>query len=505
MSGTAKWLALIVAGSVALALFRVSLVPILQCPDEDSHFDYAVSIYSNGGLLRASQPPRSGWNTHFQALAYDWERISHLWTLHLSAATNRYPIQLMESNKVAPDYGSLGFFARIDQTAPTAPVDPKGLTTKDNPWLVGGYPFGYYALLAVVTFLVQSFSAGGLVETFFALRTVSVILLAGSIPLFYLLSREMRIGERWAVGATAVFAFHPLTTYVSACIQPDNLSLFLSLLAWYFGARSLRTTGPMILIALALSLGALAVTKIHFFICVAAPVLAMLLVRRRVSIAAAALIMVPAAVLYGVERWVSWGKFYVLGSHVPRSDNFLFDGLAAVKDYWFGGGAFLSYWSTTYAWRHMPLAIEAALYVGTAIAFFAVITFLVRSAIRLTRVARSRPRLALTLALQNAPVVGYVLFTLVMIGLYAYTANGFYAQGRHFYPFMPIGLLLAIFYAPRLAGMHYRLAISRTLTALLLVFCLFSAFHLTWYTSLRYYPFQPGKLPEPFNTIRGFM
>src|SRR3979411_653578 len=60
MSGTAKWLALIMAGSIALALFRVSLVPILQCPDEDSHFDYAVSIYSNGGLLRAGQPPRSG-------------------------------------------------------------------------------------------------------------------------------------------------------------------------------------------------------------------------------------------------------------------------------------------------------------------------------------------------------------------------------------------------------------------------------------------------------------
>jgi hypothetical protein len=502
---TAKWLALIVAGAVALALFRVALVPILQCPDEDSHFDYAVSIYSNGGLLQASQPPRSGWNTHFQAVSYDWERISHLWTLHLSAATNRYPIQLMESNKVAPDYGSLGFFAQIDQTAPTAPVDPKGLTPKDNPWLVGGYPFGYYALLAVVTFLVHSFSAGGLVETFFALRTVSVLLLAGSIPVFYLLCREMRIGERWAVGATAVFAFHPLTTSISACIQPDNLSLFLSLLAWYFGARSLRTTTPVILIALALSLAALAATKIHFFICVAAPVLLTLLVHRRVSILGGALMMIPTAFICGIERWVSWGKFQVLGAHVPRSDNFLFGALAAVRDYWFGGGAFLSYWSTTYAWRHMPLEIEAALYVGTAITFFAVVTFLARSAIRLTRVARSRPRVALALAVQNAPVVGYILFTLIMIGLYAYTANGFYAQGRHFYPFAPIGFLLATFYAPRLVGMHYRPAIARSVTALLLLFCLFSAFHLSWNTWLRYYPIQPGKLPEPFNTIRGFM
>jgi hypothetical protein len=119
----------------------------------------------------------------------------------------------------------------------------------------------------------------------------------------------------------------------------------------------------------------------------------------------------------------------------------------------------------------------------------------VRSAIRLTRVARSRPRLALTLTLQNAPVVGYVLFTLLMIGLYAYTSNGFYAQGRHFYPFVPIGILLVIFYAPQLAGTHYRPAISRTLTALLLMFCLFSAFHLTWYTSLRYYP--PGYVVWP--------
>src|SRR4051812_31942951 len=94
-------LILIIATSVILSYYRVFATPILLCPDEDSHLDYAFSIYSAGHLLNVRNPPSSGWNVHHRPRQWKWERISHLYTLHLTDAGRMLPL-LADAEKV-PD------------------------------------------------------------------------------------------------------------------------------------------------------------------------------------------------------------------------------------------------------------------------------------------------------------------------------------------------------------------------------------------------------------------
>src|SRR5205814_4174588 len=75
-------LTVIVVSSALLSLFWVFKVPILQNPDENSHIDYAFSIYSAGRLLNVRRAP-SGWNVHARPGTHKgaaWERISHQYT-----------------------------------------------------------------------------------------------------------------------------------------------------------------------------------------------------------------------------------------------------------------------------------------------------------------------------------------------------------------------------------------------------------------------------------------
>ena len=481
-------LALVIAASTSMSVHRVYAVPILQCPDEDSHIDYAFGIYSAGALLTGATPPSSGWHTKYQAVHYDWERISHLYTLHLSSFVNMHAIRVAESNKVSPDYGSAAYFARLDKTAPKTPIPTTGLTPKDNPWLTTGYPFAYYGLLAIVI-KVASFTTDSLSNIFFVARFFSVGLLVGSLLLFYRVLRELRLPPEAAVAVTAIFALHPLTYYVSACVQPDNLSLFLVLFSWYFGLISARKPSPFILAGLAGILGALLVTKYQFFLFTFFPIMAMLAARRRLTLVSTAGMLLPSVVLFGIHLWVTWGAFQVLGDHVKVNPNFLEGVFGAVKSFWFGGGAFISYWSTTYGWKSLPLLVQIALLIGTPICLMATILYLYKTWVRIIKVARFRPWLAARVLTANPLVSGYVLFVGFMITLYAYTNNGFYAQGRHFFPFIPAGLLLVTMYVPRLLpGQKWRKVTSRVLVASLLVYCAIASVHSIVTLKARYYP-----------------
>lgn len=481
-------LAAIIVASASMSVYRVYTVPILQCPDEDSHIDYAFSIYSAGTLLPAATPPSSGWNTKFQAVDYDWERISHLYTLHLSSFVNMHPIRVSEAKKVSPDYGSSAYFERLDQTAPKAPIQTTELTPKDNPWLITGHPFGYYALLALVI-KMATLATSSLTDLFFAARFFSVGLLIGSLLLFYRVLRELRLQPGAAVGVTATFALHPLTYNVAACVQPDNLSLFLVLLSSYLGLVATRKPGPYILAGLAAVLGVLLVTKYQFFVFTFLPVIAMLAVRRRLTLVSATMMLLPSTALFGIHLWVTWGALRVLGEHVKRSANWFDGALGAIENFWFGGGAFISYWSTTYGWASLPAPVRFVLLVGTPFCLIATVLYLLKTGARTIRVARFRPWLAARLVTANPLVSSYVLFVGFMIALYAHTDNGFYAQGRHFLPFIPAGLLLVTIYVPRLLPVQrWRERASGVLIAALMVYCSIGAVHSVVTLKARYYP-----------------
>src|SRR4051812_24274082 len=96
-------LVVIIAASALLAYYRVFAIPILLCPDEDTHIDYAFSLYSAGGLLNVRSPPSSGWNVQHRPRRQQWERVSHLYTLHLTDTVHMYQL-LADTEKVPIDY-----------------------------------------------------------------------------------------------------------------------------------------------------------------------------------------------------------------------------------------------------------------------------------------------------------------------------------------------------------------------------------------------------------------
>src|SRR3954468_13905904 len=86
--GWSTWiLGVIIISSFLLSPFWVFRVPILQSPDENSHIDYAFSIYSAGRLLSFHTPP-SEWNVQARLGVAPWERISHRYTLYLIDSTD---------------------------------------------------------------------------------------------------------------------------------------------------------------------------------------------------------------------------------------------------------------------------------------------------------------------------------------------------------------------------------------------------------------------------------
>jgi Predicted membrane protein (DUF2142) len=475
---------MLVAGS--LSIYRVYSVPILQCPDEDSHIDYAFSLYSAGRLLNARVPPTSGWNVKYVAESWDWERISHLYTLHLSRSLNMRAVRIAEVNKEPADYGSRDFYKTIDRTAPTSPVVTPGLTTQDNPWLMSGYPAGYYILSALEMKAVNFFT-DSLTIMFFSVRLMSVAMLMIDILLAYLILRKMH--ARFPLAITLIFAIFPMTTYVSSCVQPDNLALTLVLLTWYLGL-SFDGSGldRLRLPTLSLTMGVLLFTKLQFYPFAAAPIILQLVLKRLLSINQALFVFLPSLIVLAIQSWIMYGgplPGYNLATFPTEHSGFVHNLAAAIIEYYFGGYAYVSYWSTSFGWAGIHGPVKVVIQLATAIVLVLCLAYLVRSSLRLLRICRRKPRLAAISAL-NPLVTGHIWFVLFMIVLFAATDNGFYAQGRHFFPFILSGLYLAIEIAPRIFRQGQAIVSQVTISGLLL-FCVFAAFQSELAVTERYY------------------
>jgi hypothetical protein len=476
----------IIAASAAVSTYRVFALPILQCPDEDSHIDYAFSLYSAGSLLNVREAPASGWNIKHRAPFHRWERISHLYTLHLTDATRMYKVRLSEEEKVPEDYGTKAFYERIDRTAPRSPVRTEGLTPLDNPGMVSGYPFGYYALVAVEMWVARLFS-DSLVSMFFSARLLSVVLLIVSLAFSYAVLRQVH--SRNALGITAIVGLFPVTTYVSSCVQPDNLSLTLVVLSWYLGLSAYRDFDRKhVLILLSLVLGLLLVTKTHHYPFVAIPILALLIAKHRPPAWVIGAILLPSLGLFLVDLWVKSGA-PIVGDHMVFSlDDFVKKIAQAIGEYYGGGYAYASYWSTSYGWPSVPYPVKIVLQAATILALLTVLLGLGRTAVRLVVVAKRKARSVLPLVLDPL-VTGHLLFVLFMIFLFAITTNAFYAQGRHFFPFILSGFYVVIKFAPRVLGRRdLEERLSSPMIILLLILCVAAGWHALVALGPRYYP-----------------
>jgi hypothetical protein len=503
-----EWvLGLIILAACALASVWVLRVPLLQSPDESSHIDYVFSMYSAGRLLNVRRPP-STWNVHprFEGRkdregpeSTPYDLLSHQYTLYLIDATEFQRIRFHPEEKVRSDYGTIDYFRKLDDDAPHHAAQLPDSRPQDNPWMLTAYPFLYYAVVAVVLKALSVFGDGP-AWLFLCARFLSVVFLAGSLLLTYKVLRALHWRKDRALMLTAVVAFFPLTTFVSAAVQPDNLALLLVLLCWYLTLRSRSS------LLLGVALGALLVTKYHIFLVVACAVLATVITadwfrKRTVSSIAQRLVLLllPSVLFFLVQLWVVWGGARITGGNLHSTHSGLAAGIkSALYDYYRGGPAWVSWWGT-FGWGDASLEIWSpgfqakvwrVLSLLTLLILLLVFLRVVQVAARLLRLAkRARWRLALRLAFSNPLIVSHLIFSAFMVLLYALTDNSFFAQGRHWFPLTLSGFVIATQFAPRvLPQRKLQTAFSTFLLIALLVYCAVGGYFSLQTITRRYYP-----------------
>lgn len=507
-------LATIVLAACVLSVIWVFRVPLLQNPDETSHIDYVFSIYSAGRLLNVRQPP-SEWNVHprFEGRkdregpeSTPYDLLSHQYTLYLIDATEFQRIRFHPEEKVSGDYGTCDYYQRLNAAAPQTPARLPDRQPQHNPWMVTAYPFLYYALAAVWLKVISIFSDGP-VWLFFGARLFSTLFLAANLILVYMVLRELRLRKTPALMLTAIVAFFPQTIFVSAAVQPDNLTMFLLLLCSYCALLFKRREPTLQMqLVLGLALGALLVTKYHVFLLTALAVLATVITEhffhRRPAKALLKQLLVlslPAAVLFVVQLWIVWGGPQITGGNLHWTTTSLPRGIRnALRDYFQGGQAWITWWGT-FGWGDAYLVIRSMEFQRSLWQVLMVLSILMIAPVigrvvdvilhSVMLVRRGRWRWALRALFSNPLLTNYFLFSAFMILLFALTDNSFFAQGRHWFPYTLPGFLMALYYAPRIfRRRNTQRFISTTLMVGLLIYCAVAGYYALETISDRYYP-----------------
>lgn len=450
----------IVAGAATLAMAWSLYLPMFEAPDEPSHFQYVAAIYSAGGLIRAGVDP-AGYGTPAGRPVPD--------PAYLESVSAVAVITEHREVKAPAGYGTRSFYSGVD-------AGYQAEESRDqlfSPPLVRYYPFGYYALDAAFVGLLEPVAQSPSTQ-FFAARALSPLLLIATLLFTFGICRQLGLDRPRSLVFTGLVGFFPMTSFVAAAVQPDNLSAALVGGCLYTSLRLRRQPGDRRWTALlGLLLGALVVTKYQYALATAAPIVGMLvaqrLSRRRppASLGLAqetAMLAVPAALVLLVQGWVTWGAPPLVGgSEFGRNAEYrqaLADGPLGVlleigriaswvvTDYILPGRASFTFWGT---WLDAPiefgsldntvrlwLLISGVTFVVVGLALW----WLVRNALRLATLARrGRVRRALEIAFSNPPVNAYLLFTAIMI------VSGS-DQGRYWFPYLVVVFLVAAHYAP---------------------------------------------------------
>jgi hypothetical protein len=456
---TSRLIAVVILASSLLSLVWVFVVPIFQPPDEDVHFDYTISIYTANRLLLAKEKSIVPWRRAMFP-------ISHPYTWHLIVRTGTFDIKGTREVKVPPSYGTHAYYRSIDATLPPSAEQ------YNNPWLIAGYPFLYYALAAFWMKAIALFDPS-LTTLFFGARILSVLLTAIGLAAAAGIVRRLGASPAQTVVYTAALGFFPLTSFVSAAIQPDNLAFALANVSLWL-AFALRDAGSVrarrrLAIALGLAMALLAVTKYHTFLCVFVAAGACLLTRRKDLLRLAIAVLTPLLIAGSLQMVINGGMQTQMQAHHPAI-GFRLALKNAIVDYIGGGFCFRGFWWLS-GWNKLQVTFPADALVKKSLMFGTWIV-LALTAIRMMRGwFRSFRARRLAPLFSNMFLNSLLLFAAIMLVLHVITSNYFLAQGRHWYPFLPALLWLGCFYAPNL----FRGKVARSLTwAMLLLLTSYS-------------------------------
>ena len=479
------------------------LVPIFQAPDEPAHFDYAISIYDAGRLIRLADGKP------------DW--IVSPYTRYLMRASDFDRIVGKSSMRALPGYGSSAFFARLNAGA------PRGTMAQSTPgrisYIAPLYPFGFYGLEALWMRAVSFFSTS-LTTLFFAARLLCVLLMMLALYFNYRTALNLGIPRWTSVALVAAVGFFPLTSFVSSYVQPDNLAYALVSAALFF-ATELRADRVRLstVAALGITLGFLAVTKYQFFLSVAIPVVPFVALRvlqcerhKLARIYRALALALPIALLLGIQKWIV-DRSAPTGAAGPTTitlqpfHSALADGavatlhyvtattLAAVINFFLWGGCAATFWQVV-GWVDTPIVIvnpnaeswiRAGIGLITIVVALAVAFALGRNLVRVANVClRGRVLAAVRSVIGDAVLNSYLCFFAIMLALYVLSDNAYGAEGRQWYPFVFVGFLCLVWYAPRALRRRHQAA-TAVLTGVLLAYSLVAATYALADIRTRYY------------------
>jgi hypothetical protein len=475
------------AVAVALASGWALFLPAFLSPDEDSHYDYALTLYTAGRPMRPEE----------NIVGRDTQPV----VAYLMRATHARQQRLDTAVGADPGYGSAAYTHAVDAGAPVVdrraehagPIVPV-------PYISRLYPIGYYALTAAAIGLGDAITHGSALGELLFARFLSVALLVPTIVFSWLLLCELGLGRRKALLLLACTALLPLTAWMGGYVQPDNLVCALVAPILYLALRLRRDPrDTRLLITLGVLLALLIATKRQYFLAVYVPVAAMLAVRTpwRPNLAAfkwPALVTIPALLAYLVtEPFLraapgGGGVCHLTGGLTVARQH----GFAHVAHYLAHGvtttidGSFLpssgveSFWLAYTAYRNTflelgsPAISDAVAWILPALSIIVAFLFVVRTiqvAVRLSFVARRRSwRSAARVATSNVLVNAYLCYFAILLGYEIMVGGYIPVQGRYWLPFVSAVWLIAVVLAPRALPHRYGRAFGTLMLALILGF-----------------------------------
>jgi hypothetical protein len=478
---------LLCAIAVALASGWALFLPAFLSPDEDSHYDYALTLYTAGRPMRPEE----------NVVGRDTQPV----VAYLMGATHARQQRLDAAVGADPGYGSPAYVRAVDAGAPhvdrlaehAGPIVPV-------PYISRLYPIGYYALAAVAIGIGDAVTHGSALGELLFARFLSVALLVPTLVFTWLLLRELGLEQRRALLLLACTALLPLTAWMGGYVQPDNLVCALVAPILYLALRLRRhPDDTRLLLALGVLLALLMATKRHYFLAVFLPIAAMLAVRTpwRRSLAVLkwpAFVTIPALLAYlatepflraapggGGVCQLAGGLSVARRYGVAHVAHYLAHGVTTTID-----GSFLpssgleSFWLAYTAYRNTflelgsPAISDAVAWILPALSVIVALLFVVRTiqvAVRLTAVARRRSwRSAARVATSNVLVNAYLCYFAILLG-YELSIGGYIpVQGRYWLPFVSAIWLIAVVLAPRALPRRYGRALGTMILALILSF-----------------------------------
>lgn len=268
--GRLLWLVLALA--LVRGLVYVSIIPPWQSPDEPFHFAQA----------RLLLPPASG-------------QTAEQWQQEMLDSLERFNFYILAGKPVSP-----GIPARFSKLVRNTP------------------PYWLYALAALPWIEYD------VTLQLYIMRLVSVLMLAGSVALVYLASKELFPDDTFVpIVATSLILFAPQHTYINASVNDGNLAELAATLALYFLVRATLRGYSMAKVTLILASTVLALwaKQTTYFLAIGMMVaLALVIIRMRIWNWRSWIGVLLGVILVG---WIVWQVRELRGI------------LLALQEYWF--------------------------------------------------------------------------------------------------------------------------------------------------------------------------